>query len=107
VTPEILTDGLLRLGDAGTDAVIGMCPDGGYWSIGLTDTRAAVFAGVPMSTSGTGSAQLERMRQLGMRVRGLPELRDVDHFSDALAVADDCPGGRFGRKIAELGPAFA
>jgi glycosyltransferase A (GT-A) superfamily protein (DUF2064 family) len=40
-----------------------------------------------MSTPDTGAAQRERLRELGLSVRDLPILRDVDTYEDALAVA--------------------
>src|SRR6266508_3844655 len=48
-----------------------------------------------MSTDHTGEAQLARLRSLGLRVRLLPRLRDVDTPSDAAAVAAAAPGLRF------------
>jgi rSAM/selenodomain-associated transferase 1 len=107
VTPELLTEGLRRLDDSDTDAVIGRCPDGGYWTIGFKAPCPEAFIGVPMSTEQTASAQVERLRQLGMKTHELPELRDVDHFADAVLVADACPAGRFARKMSELGPDLA
>ena len=41
-----------------------------------------------MSTSSTGSAQLQRLRSLGLSTLILEALRDIDTFDDALAVAD-------------------
>src|SRR5258705_1943518 len=50
-----------------------------------------------MSHSDAGQRQLERLRELGLRVRLLPTLRDVDTPADAEVVADLVPGSRFGR----------
>lgn len=79
----------------GVDAVVGLTQDGGYWAIGLRAARADVFLGVPMSTPRTGQAQLARLAGLGLRVRRLPPLRDVDDPEDARAVARAAPGTRF------------
>ena len=80
---------------ADADAVLGLTDDGGYWAIGLREADDRVFEGVPMSTARTGAAQLRRLRDLGLRVRLLPRLRDVDVPADARAVALDAPGTRF------------
>ena len=79
----------------GVDAVLGLTDDGGYWAIGLRAADPRVFLGVPMSTPTTGAAQLDRLRALGLRVRLLPRLRDVDEPADARAVAASAPGTRF------------
>ena len=46
--------------------------------------------------------QLERLHELGLRVRLLPTLRDVDTPDDAIAVAELVPRSRFGRLHARL-----
>jgi uncharacterized protein len=48
-----------------------------------------------MSRSTTGEAQLERLRELGLEVRLLPVLRDVDRPDDAFAVAGSAPHTAF------------
>ena len=78
-----------------TDAVLGLAEDGGFWIIGVRRPVAGLFAGVPMSTSETGTAQLVRLAALQLRCARLPRLRDVDLFADALAVARDAPDTRF------------
>ena len=76
-------------------AVLGPAEDGGYWAIGVRRPVAGLFDGVPMSTSRTGAAQLERLRALGVSCRLLDSLRDVDEIEDALAVAQLAPATRF------------
>jgi rSAM/selenodomain-associated transferase 1 len=78
-----------------TDAVLGHAEDGGFWIIGVRRPVAGLFAGVPMSTSEAGTAQLARLTVLQLRCARLPRLRDVDLFTDALAVARDAPDTRF------------
>jgi uncharacterized protein len=95
VTPELLAAGLARLADPEVDAVLGPALDGGYWAIGLRRPDPRAFLGVPMSTAGTGKAQLARLQALGLTVRLLPELRDVDHLDDARAAAAAARGTRF------------
>ena len=60
-----------------------------------------------MSTPWTARAQRLRLRRLGIAWTELPELRDVDTFADALAVADLCPGSRFATELAGIGGAVA
>ena len=95
VTPGLLAGGLRALGEPRTDAVLGPASDGGYWAIGLRRPDPQAFLGVPMSTARTGQAQLARLRGLGLRVRLLTELRDVDRFDDARAAAELGRGTRF------------
>ena len=82
-TPQV-TAALLDSDWEGADAVLGLSEDGGFWAIGLRsgDPRS-IFAGIPMSTDRTGAAQLARLAALGLSVRLLPPLRDVDLPADA------------------------
>ena len=101
VSPALLRHACRQLDEA--DAVLGLAVDGGYWGIGLRRPDPAVFAGVPMSTARTGRVQRERLVALGLRVRDLPLLRDVDTFADACAVAPLVPAGSaFAAAVAEL-----
>lgn len=76
---------------------IGLATDGGYWSIGLCASTLEivddVFAGVQMSRSHTGLAQLRRLHELGCKVRLLPMARDLDNFDDLRSVANSGRGG--------------
>lgn len=89
-TPQ-LAGALATIDFAGVDAVLGLTSDGGYWVVGLREARDDAFLGVPMSTPRTGAAQLRRLRSLGLRVRLLPTLRDVDVPADARLVAEQAP----------------
>ena len=100
-TPQ-LTSALLEVDWTDADAVLGLCEDGGYWAIGLREAHPRAVRGVPMSRSDTGARQLERLQELGLRVRLLPMLRDVDTPDDAGAVAELAPRTRFGRLHARL-----
>lgn len=85
------------------DAAIGLTEDGGYWGIGLRQSRPEYFHGVPMSRDDTGAQQLARLRQHGLRVRVVaPKLTDVDHASDAVAVAQVAPQTAFAAKVRDL-----
>jgi len=105
-TPQVsaaLLDGAIsRLDDAGCDALLGLASDGGWWAIGLRVPDDRAFIGVPMSTADTGACQHERLRALGLRVGHLPELRDIDTFDDAVAVADLIPTSRTAAAVLAL-----
>ena len=112
VTPALLGGCLAALVDAGPGSVVlGTAPDGGWWALGLHDAgAAAVLASVPMSREDTAELTRAALVGAGLRVVDLPQLTDVDHFPDALAVAALCPpGSRTRRVVAEvaatLGPA--
>jgi rSAM/selenodomain-associated transferase 1 len=100
VTPDLLQRGLRALATPGTDAVLGLATDGGYWAIGLRRPDPRAFLGVPMSRADTGAAQRARLAELGLVVRELPVLRDVDTIADATAVAALAPGTRFAAAVA-------
>jgi rSAM/selenodomain-associated transferase 1 len=107
VTPALLDSASAALLGAGTGAVLGLAVDGGWWAIGLRAPDPAVFDGIRMSRSDTGSQQARRLVELGLRVRTLPVLRDVDTFDDALAVARDAPQCRFAAVLHGLREAAA
>jgi rSAM/selenodomain-associated transferase 1 len=98
ITPTRLTLAITKLHTA--DAVLGPAPDGGYWCIGLGRPSRAVFEDVPMSQSNTCAAQRARITELGLTLRELPWLRDVDTIEDALAVAAQAPASRFATALA-------
>ncbi|WP_262285330.1 DUF2064 domain-containing protein [Micromonospora sp. MA102] len=109
-TPQLtaarLAAAVRRLGATGTDAVLGPAADGGWWALGLRDPRrAAALRGVPMSTPDTGRRTREALAGCGLRIGTLPVLRDVDDWTDALAVAALVPTGRFAREVAATGRA--
>lgn len=87
VTGGLLDEALQALDDA--TAALGFAADGGWWAIGLRRADARVFHDIPMSTSGTGGAQLGRMIDLGLDVTPLPTLVDLDTIADLPAVTAD------------------
>jgi rSAM/selenodomain-associated transferase 1 len=107
LTPALLGASAAALRAPGVDAVLGPAADGGYWAIGLRRPDAAVFLGVPMSSPTTLAAQRRRLRALGYRWLELPELRDVDTYPDALAVASAAPSSRFARSLGGVRGALA
>jgi uncharacterized protein len=80
------------------DTSFGPADDGGYWMLGLHRSVSPdlVFDGVPMSESHTGAAQLARLDALGLSVKHLHPLRDIDVIDDLWAVADFAPNLRVG-----------
>ncbi|MFI8966168.1 DUF2064 domain-containing protein [Streptomyces sp. NPDC053493] len=92
VTPDLLAPALCW--DA-YDAWFGPAADGGFWALGLASPDPALLRGVPMSRPDTGAVQRERLRAAGLRIGGLPVLRDVDTAEDARLVAAGAPGTRF------------
>jgi rSAM/selenodomain-associated transferase 1 len=89
-TPQVtalLLDEALEALDV-TDAALGLAIDGGWWAIGLRRPDPRVFAGIPMSTAGTGAAQRARLDELGLSVTGLPALVDLDTAADLPAVTE-------------------
>jgi uncharacterized protein len=95
VTSALLTTAVEQLLSDGTDAVLGLAGDGGWWALGLRRPDASLLLGVPMSTDGTGAAQRSRLAGAGLAVALLPELTDVDDADDARVVAGRCPESRF------------
>jgi uncharacterized protein len=68
------------------DLVLGPSLDGGYYLIGLSTPQPALFRAIPWSTGGVLRATEARARALGLSVRLLPPLRDVDRARDARAM---------------------
>jgi glycosyltransferase A (GT-A) superfamily protein (DUF2064 family) len=98
VTRAQLDDAAGQLGDV--DAVLGLAEDGGWWALGLRDpAHARVLRDIPTSLSDTGARTLRALDDLGLRVRLLPVLRDVDTVADARAVAVLCPAQSEFRRV--------
>jgi len=64
------------------DVVLGPASDGGYYLIGLKRPVPALFENVEWSTSTVLARTLERASALGLSVRLLPTLSDVDEPQD-------------------------
>lgn len=99
VTPELLHGAVDAVRADPFRAALGLALDGGWWALGLRRPDRRALIGVPMSTTGTGAAQLRRLHRLGLATAPLPTLRDVDVMADALAVAADLPGSRFAQAV--------
>ena len=102
VTPGLLAAAIEPLVSRTADATFGMAEDGGFWLLGLRQADPALILGVPMSQPDTGSRQLARLKQAGLRVRMLPELADVDTVTEAEHIAAVTPGSRFAVCMARM-----
>ena len=100
VTAALLDDALGRLGTH--DSALGLTADGGWWGLALRQPASGAFEGVPMSTTRTASHQLRRLRQIGLAPVKLPQLVDVDTWSDAREVASLVPASSFASTVREL-----
>ena len=106
VTGGLLTGAADTLLGEGTDAVLGMATDGGWWALGVTDPdTASVLGDIPMSRSDTGALTRAALVALGSTVAELPVLTDVDTPDDARRVARGMtPGARFPRALRRMEP---
>jgi rSAM/selenodomain-associated transferase 1 len=102
VTPELLAAAVEPLVSNSADATFGLAEDGGFWLLGLREIDPALVLGVRMSRPDTGSRQLARLKQAGLRVRLLPQLTDVDTAAEADRIAVLTPGSRFATCLAGL-----
>jgi glycosyltransferase A (GT-A) superfamily protein (DUF2064 family) len=86
------------------DAWLGPASDGGFWALALRRPTGTLIRGVPMSTDTTGAHQHDRHRAAGLTTGMLPELRDMDYFSDAVEIAAGMPGTEFSSAVAQAAP---
>ena len=67
---------------AGNDIVLGTARDGGYALIGAKRIDQSIFEGIPWSTDRVLEQTLSRIKALQWKSSCLPEVRDMDTFSD-------------------------
>jgi glycosyltransferase A (GT-A) superfamily protein (DUF2064 family) len=103
-TPQLDTNTLVDACEATltVGAALGPAHDGGWWALGMRTPRSDVVEGVQPSTAHTGRDQLARLRALAIPTKLLPVLRDVDTWSDAVAVASQFPATRFATAVDAL-----
>jgi rSAM/selenodomain-associated transferase 1 len=103
-----LPEGSLRAAlaalEGGADVVLGPCPDGGYWLVGMREALAAPFVEIPWSTPAVLDTTLARCRAANLAIELLATWRDIDTPDDlaALVAAGDVPGPRTKEFIAQL-----
>ena len=66
------------------DVVIGPALDGGYWLIGLTKPRPALFKAINWSTETVLAETLTQAKSANLSVHRLRELSDVDNVIDLM-----------------------
>lgn len=101
-TPQV-TPELLAVDWSDADAWFGPATDGGFWALGLRRPDPGLLRGVPMSVPHTGAAQYARLAATNLRIRALPELRDIDAHDDLTHVAAQAPHTRTARLATALG----
>jgi rSAM/selenodomain-associated transferase 1 len=69
------------------DAVIGPCPDGGFYLLALRACPCGLFSGLPWSTPETADATKRRLEARGFSVQELDPLFDVDTPDDLALLA--------------------
>ena len=67
---------------SGSDLVLGPAADGGYYLIGLTACRPALFAEMPWGSEAVFVTTRRRARRLGLRTHVLSPTFDVDERED-------------------------
>jgi rSAM/selenodomain-associated transferase 1 len=67
------------------DVVLGPTTDGGYYLLALDRPRSALFQAIAWSTPAVFPSTVERAGTLGLRVRVLAELPDIDTIDDVRA----------------------
>ena len=87
---EYLQAGFSRLKD--TEVVLGPCPDGGYYLIGLSSPIPDLFRNMPWSTDRVLRETDARARNLGLTLSYLPAWHDVDTASDLTRLVETLTG---------------
>lgn len=62
--------------------VLGPATDGGYWLIGMNQLHPELFQNIPWSADNTLEVTIQRARNLGLKMKFLRELSDVDNEND-------------------------
>jgi rSAM/selenodomain-associated transferase 2/rSAM/selenodomain-associated transferase 1 len=65
-----------------SDVVLGPCPDGGYYLLGMKRLYKELFIDISWSTNQVLNETSDVMRRLGLSVRRLPALADIDTGED-------------------------
>lgn len=96
---ELLVEAARHLLAPGDRAVLGPCPDGGYYILGLKSAHARMFCDIAWSTERVADQTRERAREIGLDLVELDPWYDVDD-ADSLSLLlgesseDRCPATR-------------
>ncbi len=71
------------------DVIVGPCHDGGYYLLGLKKMYRELFVDVPWSTDQVLNHTLSVIKSLGLTVRLLPTLTDIDTEEDLLCLCSE------------------
>lgn len=82
--------------DSDYDVVFGPSEDGGYYLIGLNAPQPKLFQGIPWSSGHTLSCSLSKASDLGLRIKQLETLYDIDEITELRRAID---AGRLPRAI--------
>jgi len=88
---EYLQEAFSRLENA--PVVVGPCPDGGYYLIGLSKLIPELFRDMPWSTERVVAETDTRARRIGLDVSYLPPWHDVDTAADLDRLVQELAGG--------------
>jgi hypothetical protein len=99
VSRETVAEALASLDEH--DLALGPAGDGGYYLMALSRPRPSLFTGIAWSTASVFASTAERAGALGLSVRVLETLRDVDTLEDIRAERDRL------RPLLEVDPALA
>jgi hypothetical protein len=83
VSRQIVLEAFRALGEA--DVVLGPARDGGYYLLALARPEPRLFPGIAWSTPSVLAATVERAAALGLSVRLLDPLPDIDTIEDLRA----------------------
>ncbi|MFQ3223785.1 MAG: rSAM/selenodomain-associated transferase 1 [Lentimonas sp.] len=71
------------------DVVFGPCEDGGYYLIGLNAPHPELFNDIPWSSRNTLDSSLKKAADLGLRVKLLETLYDIDEITELQRAIND------------------
>jgi rSAM/selenodomain-associated transferase 1 len=91
--PEYVQEAFTGLDEA--PVVLGPCPDGGYYLIGLTTVIPGLFRDMPWSTERLVSETEARAQRVGAGILRLPEWYDVDTATDLDRLIRNLVGNRY------------
>ncbi len=87
ITVQLISSAFKFLQDH--DVVLGPTEDGGYYLIGLRSPTPALFENIPWSTDAVFSLTQEKGKAMGLSVKVLPMLRDLDTIEDLQAFTQE------------------